>query len=223
MRNNRPKHNGVVLFCFVLFCFWLREKGGDGLKPDGVGNYLGAVRGKNVKRRPPAGAHFQLYPKLYSAFPLYVRNSFPSIARTSDPDALIKFPPFGDRAASASATAPLPIPKLPIERRAYPTWGEGIAHRAIWTSRVWCGRDRWTGCSECSCHAEPKDDNCFRLQRLEPQAVESNAIEATRITAKTVPGPIASPDMALEPNNTQPQFLVHVSRLHGASCMCLKS
>ena len=88
--------NTMVLFCFVLFCsvFWLREKGGDGLKPDGVGNYLGAVRGKNVKRRPPAGAHFQLYPKLYSAFPLYVRSSFPSIARTSDPDALIKFPPF---------------------------------------------------------------------------------------------------------------------------------
>ena len=45
--------------------------------------------------------------------------------------------------------------------------------------------------------------------------MESDAIEATTITAKTVPGPKASPDMALEPNNTQPQFLVHVSRLHG--------
>ena len=45
--------------------------------------------------------------------------------------------------------------------------------------------------------------------------MESDSIRATSIAAKTVPGPIAFADMALEPNNTQPQFLVHINRLHG--------
>ena len=77
---------------------------------------------------------------------------------------------------------------------------------------------RWMGrviCSFVPVMPNPKTTTALHLQRLQEQAVESDSIQATSIAAKTVPGPIAFADMALEPHNTQPRFLVHINRLHG--------